>query len=101
VIAASFSVISLNDPETGKHEQMRIWVIVLKIFGYLWIEVASILIVIGIVGVWMKDGFGGVQYLLSPFNIVNWLLTAIVLAPGIGSLAWAAKIQENKEDSRF
>lgn len=30
----------------------------------------------------------------SPFlNIINWLVTVITLAPGLGALAWAEKLK--------
>jgi hypothetical protein len=73
---------------------MRIWVIILKTFGYIWLTLASILILVGIIGVWMKEGFSGVQSLLSPFNIINWILTVLTLAPGLGALALVSKLQE-------
>lgn len=66
---------------------------ILKGFGYVWLTLAGILIFIGIIGVWMKSGFSGVQELLSPFNVANWLVTVITLAPGIGALMWAEKLQ--------
>ena len=74
---------------------MSIGIKVLRGFGYVWLVLASIFILIGISGVWMKSGFSGVQELLSPFNIVNWLVTMATLAPGIGALMWADKLQAN------
>lgn len=44
-------------------------------------------------GVWMNGGFSAVIELLSPFNIVNWLVTVITLAPGIAALMWAEKLR--------
>jgi hypothetical protein len=41
----------------------------------------------------MKGGFSAVQKLLSPFNVVNWIVTVITLAPGLGALAWAEKLK--------
>ena len=73
-----------------------VWIVVLRIFGYLWVTLAVIAILIGIAGVWMKDGFSGVQDLLSPFNIVNYLVMAITLAPGMGALAWANHLKEKR-----
>ena len=72
---------------------MKIWIKVLKGFGYGWLTLAGVLIFIGIIGVWMKSGFSGVQELLSPFNIANWLVSIITLAPGIGAIMWAEKLQ--------
>jgi hypothetical protein len=40
----------------------------------------------------MKEGFGGVQELLSPFNLANWFVTALTLARGIAALVWADKL---------
>jgi hypothetical protein len=64
----------------------------LRVFGYVWLILACLLILIGIGGVWMKEGFGGVQELLSPFNLANWFVTVLTLAPGIAALMWANRI---------
>jgi len=68
----------------------------LRAFGYVWLVLAGLLILVGIVGVWMKEGFGGVQTLLSPFNIANWFVTVLTLAPGIAALMWADKIEARR-----
>jgi hypothetical protein len=62
---------------------MKAWIIILKVFGYIWLVLASLLIIAGTVGVWMKEGFSGVQGLLSPFNVINYILTIVTLVPGI------------------
>jgi len=72
---------------------MKFWIILLKGFGYVWLTLAGLLILAGIVGTWMKGGFSAVQELLSPFNIVNWIVTFITLAPGLSALAWAEKLK--------
>ena len=73
---------------------MKVWILILKVFGYVWLTLAGLLIAAGIFGVWLKEGFSGVHYLLSPFNIPNFILTVITLAPGVGALMWADKIRE-------
>ncbi len=75
---------------------MKLWITVLKVFGYIWVTLAVVFIVVGIVGVWMKGGFSAVQELLSPFNIVNWVVTVITLAPGIAALMWAEKLSQKQ-----
>jgi hypothetical protein len=65
-----------------------------KVLGYVWLIVAGIVIFIGIVGVWMKQGFSGDQELLSPFNVANWFVTVITLAPGIGLLMLSDKLRK-------
>jgi hypothetical protein len=73
--------------------QLKVWIILLKVFGYVWLTAAVILILIGIVGIWIKGGFSAVQELLGPFNIINWIVTIITLAPGLGAIAWAEKLK--------
>ncbi len=72
---------------------MKIWVVVLMVFGYAWLTVAALLILAGIFGTWMKGGFSAVQELISPFNIVNYVAIVVTLAPGIGALAWADRLK--------
>ena len=35
---------------------MNVWIVLLKVFGYIWLLVASILILAGYAGTWMKGG---------------------------------------------
>lgn len=72
---------------------MKFWATVSKVIGYIWLVLACLLILVGIVGVWMKQGFSGVQDLLTPFNVINGVVTLITLAPGIGLLMLSEKLQ--------
>ena len=73
---------------------MKVWIKILKVFGSVWLFLGGLLIAAGTVGVWMKEGFSGVQDLLSPFNVINYIVMVITLAPGLGALMWANKIRE-------
>ena len=73
---------------------MKFWAIVCKVLGYIWLVLAGLLVLVGIAGVWMKEGFYGVQDLLSPFNVVNYIVTIITLAPGICLLMLSDKLQD-------
>lgn len=68
---------------------MKLWIASLKVFGYTWVTVGVVLILMGISGTWMKGGFSAVQDLMSPFNVINWVVIVITLAPGLGALIWA------------
>ncbi len=70
---------------------MQFWAAYCKVLGKVWLAVTGFLILAGIASVWMKEGFSGVQELLSPFNAVNYIAMAIVLIPGIILL----KLSEN------
>ena len=72
---------------------MKAWIVLLRVLGYIWLTAAMLLILAGIAGTWKKGGFSAVQVLLSPFNVVNWIVTMITLAPGLGALAWAEKLK--------
>lgn len=79
---------------------MKVWIAVLKVFGYVWVTIGVIAILIGIAGTWMKGGFSAVQDLMSPFNVVNWVVMVITLAPGFGALAWAKNLAEKQASVR-
>jgi len=68
---------------------MRIWVIVLKVFAYVWLTAAAFFILTGISSTWMKGGFFSVKELMSPFHILNYIAIVVTLASGIGALASA------------
>jgi hypothetical protein len=70
---------------------MQFWATYCKVLGYVWLAVTGLLILVGIGIVWTKEGFSGVQDLLSPSNAVNYIAMAIVLIPGIVLL----KLSEN------
>ena len=72
----------------------NIYIIILKWCGYIWLTIAFLLILTGIFGVWMEEGFSGVQRLMSPFNISNWVVILITLAPGLGAVAIADKLSK-------
>jgi hypothetical protein len=84
----------INIASVTKNPLINIWVVILKAIAYIWLSVATLVNLVGYYGVWMKDGFSAVQELLSPFNVVNWLLTILILAPGLVALAWANKLKE-------
>lgn len=73
---------------------VKIWIAVLKVFGYIWITLAALLIGVGIIGVWMEGGFSAVQDLMSPFNLVNAAVTIITLAPGMAAVIWAENLSK-------
>lgn len=76
---------------------MRFWATTSKVLGYIWLMLVGLLILAGVMGVWMKEGFSGVKELLSPFNATNYIITIITLAPGIGLLMLADKLHNKAQ----
>ncbi len=72
---------------------MQFWATYCKVLGYIWLVVTGLIIVVGIASVWMREGFSGVQDLLSPFNVVNYIAMAITLIPGIVLLKLSESLQ--------
>ncbi len=72
---------------------MQFWATYCKVIGYVWLVVTGLLIVIGIGVVWTREGLSGVQYLLSPSNVVNYIAMAIALIPGIVLLKLSGSLQ--------
>ncbi|MBT3877546.1 MAG: hypothetical protein HON76_09720 [Candidatus Scalindua sp.] len=70
---------------------MQFWATYCKVLGYVWLVATGLLILVGISNVWIKDGFSGVQDLLSLSNAVNYIAMAIAVIPGIVLL----KLSEN------
>jgi hypothetical protein len=80
---------------------MRFLAAFFRVLGYLWLAVAGVVIVMGIIGVSIKGGFSAIQKLLSPFNLSNLVVTLITLAPGIGLLIIADIFRQKIKSKRF
>ncbi len=72
---------------------MQFWATYCKVIGYTWLVVTVLLIVMGIGVVWTREGLSGVQYLLSPSNVANYIAMAIALVPGIVLLKLSGNLQ--------
>ncbi|MCP4266380.1 MAG: hypothetical protein GY777_12530 [Candidatus Brocadiaceae bacterium] len=72
---------------------MQFWATYCKVIGYTWLVVTVLLIVMGIGVVWTREGLSGVQYLLSPSNVANYIAMAIALIPGIVLLKLSGNLQ--------
>ncbi len=73
---------------------MQFWATYCKVLGYIWLVVTGLIIVVGIAVVWTKEGLSGVQYLLSPSNVANYIAMAIALIPGIVLLKLSKSLQD-------
>ena len=71
---------------------------VTKVFGYILICLAGAFLSFRTGVVWINEGFSAVQDLLSPYNIVNFIFTVSILAPGYGLLILSEKLK-NKSQS--
>jgi hypothetical protein len=77
---------------------MKFWAKVFKVLGHIWLCLAAAFLFFRIGGVWINEGFSAVQDLLSPYNILNFIFTAFIIAPGLGLLTLSEKLK-NKSQS--
>lgn len=71
---------------------MRIAANILKWFGRIWLAGAVIFICLNYVMIFKTEGLKSVFELLSPFSILNWMITLITLLPGIIALIISKRI---------
>lgn len=67
----------------------------LRVFGYLWIVLATLLILGGFIGIWLQEGVSGLQKIFSPFNLLNIVIT---VGPGFGFLILSDRLRKQMEE---
>lgn len=69
----------------------------LRVFSKIWVMLITLLILGSLATMWMQDGFGAVQQTMSPFNILNWIVTVVALSPGIAAHMLAERLESKRE----
>jgi hypothetical protein len=57
-----------------------------RILGFVWIGLAGAIVLFGYAMIWYMRGFGALQEVLSPFNLINYISVLLTFAPGFGLL---------------
>jgi hypothetical protein len=68
----------------------------LRAFAVVWFVLAGLLIFASTLMMWYKEGFGRVQEIFSPFNVVNFIAVMITLAPGIAARMLADRLAQRR-----
>ncbi|MBK7135414.1 MAG: hypothetical protein IPH73_04050 [Rhodocyclales bacterium] len=71
----------------------KFWIKVLRILAVVWLVLAGSIILLGHLMILITDGFGALQEVLSPFNIINYVVIFLVLSPGIGAWYLSERLQ--------
>ncbi len=66
----------------------------LRGFAILWFTLAAGSILASTIAIWDREGFGRVQEVFSPFNVINFVAVLIILAPGLGARMLAGRLEE-------
>ena len=67
-----------------------------SILGWVLLAGGAGLVLIGLAGIAMKEGLWAALQMFSPFNVINFIATAITLAPGIALIMWGQKLKEKQ-----
>ncbi|HIF02671.1 MAG TPA: hypothetical protein EYQ84_04905 [Nitrospinaceae bacterium] len=66
---------------------------------YLWL--VSLFIISIFVFIFLNEGLEKIQEILSAFNMVNFIATMIILAPGLGLIMWSNRIKQYNYLEKF
>lgn len=69
---------------------------VLKGFAKVWLVLAGLFIGGNLVSVWYFEGFSKVQEIISPFNVMNFIVVFITVAPGMAAHMLAEHLEHKK-----
>lgn len=69
---------------------------VVTVLGWVLLLAGAGLVLLGLAGIAMTDGVWAAIQTLSPFNIANFVVTVITLAPGILLITWGQKLSEKQ-----
>lgn len=72
----------------------------LRIFAKVWALVVVALVLVGYGAIFINEGFGRLQEVASPFNLVNFIAIVITLSPALGAWALADKMEKRNQASR-
>jgi len=71
---------------------------IIGVIGKVYLFLASLFIIVNLVFIFLNEGFGKIQEIMSPFNLSNFILTMITLSPGLGLMMWSDKIKKKIEE---
>jgi hypothetical protein len=72
---------------------------IIGVIGKVYLFLASLFIIVNLVFIFLNEGFGKIQEIMSPFNLSNFILTMITLSPGLGLMMWSDKIKKKTEET--
>ena len=75
---------------------MKILIRLLRGFANVWFVLAGLFIVVNLILVWYYEGFSRVQEIMSPFNIWNFIVVMITVAPGFGAVLLADHLERGE-----
>lgn len=69
----------------------------LDILGNILLAIGGAIVLFGHLSVWYFQGFWAMAELLQPWNVANFIMTLLMLAPGLLLKLWASKLRERAQ----
>jgi hypothetical protein len=77
---------------------MRTFGRIIGVLGKVDVFFAGLFIAANLIIIFLNEGWSKVQEIMSPFNLINFVLIIVTLAPGFGLIMWSDKIEKKIED---
>ncbi len=68
----------------------------MRFIGRVWLTLAGTLIFLSYALILYQEGFWRLTEIISPHNFINYIAVIVTLAPGIGLIMWADKIEQKR-----
>lgn len=69
----------------------------LIVSGWVWVSIASLLLLMGIVWAFAENGFWGgirqIQEWFNPYNVANFIVVVVTFGPGLALISWGKKLR--------
>ena len=72
----------------------------IRFIGWAWVVIAMLVIALSYIVIGVQQGLSEVLSLMNPFNLLNFLATVLALAPGIGLILLADRLQDKPDRMR-
>lgn len=69
---------------------------IVRAFAYVWATLAGLLILASLAGIWYTSGWSAVKSALSPFNLVNFAVTVVLLSPALVGFYLADRMRDRR-----
>lgn len=63
----------------------------LELFIRIWMALCTILVLISTASVWWFEGWAKAVWAFSPFNVINYLITLVLVSPALLASWWLVK----------
>ena len=72
---------------------------VVRVLGYILLLIGVVVILVGTGATLVNDGLGAFLWLFAPWNVANFVMMIVVIAPGLLVLKLAEKLKNRRDNT--